>query len=89
MIEKLPSILSPDRAKAIDAAKGLPALICAFDKIEDGQRELSEDYSFCHRWVEQCGETIWICRDHWIAHTGQFDYMGRHANLGEAPAGRR
>jgi hypothetical protein len=33
---------------------------------------LSEDYSFCHRWVVGCGGEIWACVDESIGHCGMF-----------------
>lgn len=61
----------------------LTRLIRAFDTIRDGNRRLSEDISFCHRWRE-CGGEIWANINHRISHVGPFDFAVRYAGILEA-----
>lgn len=63
----------------------LHRLIRAFDPIKDGTRRLSEDVSFCHRYIE-CGGEIWANVDHKISHVGPFDYAIRYAGVLENKA---
>lgn len=39
----------------------------------------SEDISFCRRWRQGCGGTIWACVDEPIDHIGNFRYSGNFA----------
>jgi hypothetical protein len=39
---------------------------------------LSEDLSFCRRWVEGCGGEIWTCVDEVITHAGRMRFSGRY-----------
>jgi hypothetical protein len=47
---------------------------------------LSEDISFCRRWIEGCGGEIWVNVAHPVTHTGTYNYVGHfiekmnHAN---------
>lgn len=41
---------------------------------EDGLGWLSEDYSFCQRWVVSCGGKIWVDQASTIQHVGDFQY---------------
>jgi hypothetical protein len=45
---------------------------------------LSEDMSFCYRWIEQCGGEIWANVNHRISHVGPFDYAIRYQGILEA-----
>ena len=52
-----------------------------FDIMTDANGSLlSEDYSFCHRWVEGCGGAIWACIDERIGHHGNFNFYGRYVD---------
>ena len=47
-----------------------------FDQIgEDGLR-MSEDHSFCRRWVQGCGRDVWACVDEPIVHVGPYEFVG-------------
>lgn len=55
------------------------------NRLNDGRRlKLSEDMSFCYRWVEQCGGEIWANVNHRISHVGPFDYAIRYGAVLEA-----
>ncbi len=45
--------------------------------------ELSEDYSFCHRWVHECKGEIWASYDHTIQHVGRMTYEGKFSDLSD------
>ncbi|MEO1495373.1 MAG: hypothetical protein AAFV19_24795 [Pseudomonadota bacterium] len=44
----------------------------------DGSMNESEDISFCHRWVEQCGGEIWVDVESRILHYGMRGHSGRY-----------
>jgi hypothetical protein len=57
------------------------------NRTHDGRRlRLSEDMSFCYRWINQCGGEIWANVNHRISHVGPFDYAIRYASILEAKA---
>lgn len=62
------------------SANGAKRIIRAFDKVTtpDG-RELSEDFSFCHRHREAGGD-VWAAVNHTIIHVGDYGYTGNYAN---------
>lgn len=45
---------------------------------------LSEDMSFCYRWINQCGGEVWANVNHRISHIGPFDYAIRYQAILEA-----
>lgn len=47
-----------------------------FSKLDHQGRQLSEDYSFCHRWVAHCGGEIWAKVDSTVKHLGQHAFTG-------------
>lgn len=61
---------------------GVTRMIRAFDKIETERGALSEDYSFCRRYVDIGGE-IWANIGHPITHIGDYGYTGRFADVME------
>lgn len=66
--DELPSVL------AESAPKEVKKLIRAFDPIREGNRRLSEDMSFCQRWMD-CGGEIWANVRYPISHIGPHDYQ--------------
>jgi hypothetical protein len=76
LIDALPSVL----AKATDLP--LTRLIRAFDPILEDNRRLSEDISFCSRWVE-CGGQVWANVMHKIDHVGMFNFHLRYGGIME------
>jgi hypothetical protein len=48
-----------------------------FNKVKVGDRLLSEDFSFCHRWVNDCKGEIWCKIDSAVLHQGAFNFSGR------------
>lgn len=66
--DELPSVL------AENAPEEVKQLIRAFDPIREGTRRLSEDMSFCQRWMD-CGGEIWANVRYPISHIGPHDYQ--------------
>ncbi len=56
-------------------------------RLHDGRRlRMSEDMSFCYRWIEQCGGEVWANVNHRINHVGPFDFALRYQGILEAKA---
>lgn len=81
MIEKCPEIVDDRLFKGMPFASRFSRFLTPFDKIRTGDRELSEDFSFCHRWTQACGGEIWASFDHPIRHVGSFVYEARFSDL--------
>ena len=48
-----------------------------FDRARDSAgTRLSEDYSFCLRWITRCNGEVWACIDELIGHVGSFEFKG-------------
>lgn len=45
----------------------------------DGSFLYGEDQSFCHRWVVDCGGTIWMDAESVVTHWGQKGFPGRYS----------
>lgn len=70
MIKMCPDISRPDKARP-PIFKHLGGYITPFNKVSVDGQELSEDYSFCHRWTEQCGGAILASTSSPIRHVGE------------------
>jgi len=70
MINALPELVDEKRFKRMPFVSQFKKFITPFDKIRDEGAEYSEDFSFCKRWVEDCGGAIWAHTDRNIRHTG-------------------
>jgi hypothetical protein len=70
MIAKLPELVDTKRVKGLPFAEKFPQFITPFDKIRTGDAEFSEDFSFCRRWVVDCGGRIWAHMNRSIRHAG-------------------
>jgi hypothetical protein len=59
-----------------------------FDPVYDPEEDntLSEDYSFCQRWVKGCGGKIFALTHHAIGHIGPYVFHGRYADLAGSAA---
>lgn len=51
-----------------------------FDQVEVGEvgAQLSEDLSFCHRWVTLCGGDTWALVNRTIGHIGTYVFAGKY-----------
>jgi hypothetical protein len=71
MIEKLPALVDTKRLRGLPFADKFTRFITPFDKIKTDDAEWSEDYSFCRRWVFDCGGNIWAHTNRNIRHAGR------------------
>jgi hypothetical protein len=81
ILEKMPEVSDPTVQQTFPAFKDLDRLIRAFDVISVKGAQMSEDYSFCHRWRQQCGGEIWANVRHKITHIGLQRFTGRYADV--------
>ncbi|NVO07928.1 MAG: hypothetical protein HXX19_19290 [Rhodoferax sp.] len=51
-----------------------------FDHVLVDEAYMSEDYSFCHRWVNECRGKIFAVVDHEIMHVGPVPVLGRYVD---------
>lgn len=58
---------------------GFKRMIRAFDGIKLPGRDLSEDFSFCHRHREAGGD-VWAAIHHKVTHIGNYGFAGRFAD---------
>lgn len=73
------------RGEGLEKATGDWLQAIKDNRMHDGRRlRLSEDMSFCWRWINQCGGEIWANVNHRISHIGPFDYAIRYQGILEA-----
>jgi len=84
MVSKLPEIVDEKRFKKLGFADRFTSFITPFNKVELEDRELGEDFSFCHRWVKQCQGEIYASVVHPIEHVGQMTIKTRYADRSAA-----
>lgn len=70
MVEKLPEIVDRVRFRKNALTKDFDGLLTPFDLLKLPDRQFSDDFAFCYRWVEQCGGEIWACYDQQVSHVG-------------------
>jgi hypothetical protein len=51
-----------------------------FDPVQTPGARLSEDYSFCSRWADQCGGAIWGLSTAEVGHIGDLVHAGSYAD---------
>jgi hypothetical protein len=51
-----------------------------FDHVLVDEAYLSEDYSFCYRWINECQGKIYAVVDHEIMHVGPIPVLGRYVD---------
>ncbi|QOZ52236.1 hypothetical protein XH90_13285 [Bradyrhizobium sp. CCBAU 53338] len=78
MIAKLPAIV--DKRAGLNLGKKSSRIIRAFEFLTVDGLRLSEDYSFCHRWREDCGGEIWANVSHAITHVGLRHFTARFSD---------
>jgi hypothetical protein len=50
-----------------------------FDPLRDGSAgHISEDFSFCERWVKKCGGETWALAGETVQHIGDFTFVGSY-----------
>jgi hypothetical protein len=80
MLQKCPGIVDDKRFKRMPFGVSFTKFITPFNKIELDDRELSEDFSFCHRWVQECGGTIWANTSYLVKHVGELVVQTRYGD---------
>jgi len=80
MVRKLPDIVDETRFKRMPFAHRFTRFITPFDKIKIADVELSEDFSFCRRWIDGCDGTIWAKPDAHIRHIGSLSFAGKYTD---------
>jgi hypothetical protein len=81
MLQKMPP-LSDSRARAsLPLPRTLIAGSARSSLCGSTGALLSEDFSFCHRWIERGGE-IWANVNYEIEHIGLQRFKSRYADLG-------
>jgi len=78
MIEQCPDIVDRQRFKHYPFAARFTEFLTPFNKIELPDRELSEDFSFCHRWVERCKGRIFANITQPVQHVGALTVEARY-----------
>lgn len=73
------------RGDDLETATGAWMTALKENRMNEGRSMmLSEDMSFCWRWINQCGGEIWANVNHRINHVGPFDYAIRYQAILEA-----
>jgi hypothetical protein len=86
MLEKWPFLGDETPSSLMHASDiKLKRIIRVFDKLRNDDMRLSEDMSFCFRWMA-CGGEIWANVRHKISHVGPFDYHLRYEGILQAKA---
>jgi hypothetical protein len=80
MLKKLPQLSDAKAPKTSPLARGFSRYIRAFDPVTLDIGRLSEDFSFCHRWRNECGGEIWANTQRKITHVGLHHFEGRWAD---------
>ena len=71
MIEKCPEISGIKKPRNFKLFEKVGGYITPFNKVIVDGHELSEDFSFCHRWTEICGGGIMASTSSSIKHVGE------------------
>ncbi len=77
MITQIPEVVDNQRFKKYPFANRFSQFITPFDKVRLEDRELSEDFSFCHRWTNHCEGQIYAGTDFEIEHVSKLTLKGR------------
>ena len=81
MLAACPDIEDSVRFKKMPYGSKFERFITPFNKILLEDRELSEDISFCHRWVNGCGGSIYAGVGFEIAHVGRLCIKAKWTDL--------
>jgi hypothetical protein len=81
MISALPEIVDSARFRSYPFASRFERFLTPFNRITTERAELSEDVSFCHRWVEKCAGEIWACFDRKVSHAGNMTITIAYSDL--------
>lgn len=79
MVQKNPALISDTRSKDMPFHKEIPRMLTVFDKVQFDGKELSEDFSFCYRWRQECGGKVWANITRKIGHVSSYVLETRFA----------
>ncbi|TPL88510.1 hypothetical protein [Mesorhizobium sp. B2-3-12] len=85
IIEKLPETVNRSRYKNNKYTAQFDSFLTPFSKIVTPDVDLPTDFSFCHRWAQQCGGEIWACFDRKVAHAGDLTVSAAYSELYSSP----
>jgi hypothetical protein len=69
------------RFKRLPYGEKFTKVITPFNTIITEDQELSEDFSFCKRWIDDCGGKVWAHAERNIRHAGRMVFSSRYADL--------
>lgn len=81
MTKLMPEIIDEEKFKKTAYGNKFPKFLTAFNKIELDDKELSEDLSFCHRWVQGCGGVVYVGNNFNIKHVGKMTITGNYSDI--------
>jgi hypothetical protein len=81
MITVLPELVDTKRFKRLPYGEKFTKAITPFNPITTEDQELSEDFSFCKRWIDDCGGKVWAHTGRNIRHAGRMVFSSRYADL--------
>ena len=81
MTVKLPELVDTQRFKRMPFGGQFSKFITPFDKLKTEAVELSEDFSFCKRWVVDCRGKIWAHTNRKILHAGRLVVESKYSDL--------
>ncbi|MER9306441.1 ANP1/MMN9/VAN1 family protein [Mesorhizobium sp. M0293] len=81
IIEKLPETVNRSRYRNNKYAPQFKSFLTPFSKIVTPDVDLPTDFSFCHRWAQQCGGEIWASYDRKVAHAGDLTVSAAYSDL--------
>lgn len=81
LLERCPDIIDRNRFKSMPFGDRFSEFITPFNKITLEDRELSEDLSFCHRWIHKCHGQIFVNVTHDIEHASNLTISTCYSDL--------
>jgi hypothetical protein len=80
MISTIPDLVDTKRFKRLPYGEKFTKVITPFNTNITEESELSEDFSFCKRWIDDCGGKVWAHTERNIRHAGRMIYSSRYAD---------
>ncbi|WP_095080735.1 hypothetical protein [Mesorhizobium sophorae] len=81
IIEKLPETVNRSRYRNNKYTAQFESFLTPFSKIVTPDVDLPTDFSFCHRWAQQCGGEIWASYNRKVAHAGDLTVSAAYSDL--------
>lgn len=80
MIEACPDIVDNLRFRKLSFGSKFEQFLTPFDKVKLDDAELSEDFSFCHRWTTECKGSIYASIGADIEHVGELTVKAKFSD---------